>query len=316
MPLSYAGQLQYNCLVLPDTSSTTGSTTGSTAGSTTGSTSGGVGPGCLSGPRGDWEPCEAYDSSNVITSQESFKTSENDSADQVTILDFDAGNTTASKGGVISDGWAVASVVSPADFVGDNDLNTLSSSTDSTAAAAAAAPPAAAVPLHPSSLSEAVQSRLAVAAGSTVYSHSPRLPRYSLSGQACWQEQGFRVQGLLTQPGQCASVGGREVCPVLRHPQPLLNLEPGSSSSSGDDPAAAAAAAAVYFNFLQCEPLIEVPINSTYCWIAASRTAGSSSSSGVDVNSLFSSCVVQAGLEFCRVDGEDGPWLVCPTGES
>jgi hypothetical protein len=26
--------------------------------------------------------------------------------------------------------------------------------------------------------------------------------------------------------------------------------------------------------------------------------------------------VVQAGLEFCKVAGDDGPWLACPAGRS
>jgi hypothetical protein len=230
-------------------------------------------------------------------------TPESDSADQVSILDFDTGNTSSSRGGSTSGGWAVISTASPADFA------TPSSSIDSSADAAAAAPAAAAVPLHLENLSEAVQSRLAAAAGSTVYSYSPMLPRYSLSGQSCWQ-QGFRLQALLTLPGQCASVVGREVCPVLRYPQPA-HPAAGSSSSSSES-------AASYFDLVECEPLIEVPINSTYCWITAGRTAaaaaGSSSSNVAAVDSLFEACVVQAGLELCKVAGIDGPWLACPAG--
>jgi hypothetical protein len=187
-------------------------------------------------------------------------------------------------------------------------------------------------------LSAAVQARLAAAAGSTVYSYSPYLPRYTMSGQACMTAP-YWLAGKLVQAGQCFSLGGQEVCPV---PKP-------QGYSSGDSTAGSDGNSSVLdqYDLLQCDPMIAVPASSTYCFLAAlptlpddlsvfedsdsDSTPGSSSSnfelqySGMQTpagvqNSqtaelLLEGCVSQGGLEFCKIKGQGGPWLLCPAGE-
>ncbi|KAF8057891.1 PRY3 [Scenedesmus sp. PABB004] len=169
-----------------------------------------------------------------------------------------------------------------------------------------AGPRAAEAALLPS-----VRARLAAAGGASVYSFSPRLPRFTLSGQACADRpfSSRRIGGGAVTPARaCATLGGAEVCPV---PRPA----PGGG---------------VAWDLLQCTPLVAVPANSTYCALAAASSGGSgdggsdgssgsdggsADGSSRDGGSIFSECVVSAGLEFCRIAGRSGPWVACPACE-
>lgn len=297
LPVSYAGQLQYECLVLPSDSngnSRGGSSRGRRGSSSTTAAYGG--PACPTGPRGDWEPCKTADSSTIPYN---ILTSGTGSPDSLIPAAVDI------------DGSADES------RVGDTG------SDESSAASAGAMEP---------NVSVAAQARLAAAVGSTVYTFSPTLPRFTLSGQACLGQPYWFV-GKLVQAGQCTSIRGREVCPVLK---PL---------SSADYSTAESESVTDSYDMLQCDPLVSVPAFSTFCWIAAmpnmpdnlpplerSSSRGSQSISNFEedyrgtqssmANSavekaamLFEGCVVQGALEFCKVRGQGGPWVLCPAGE-
>jgi hypothetical protein len=45
------------------------------------------------------------------------------------------------------------------------------------------------------------------------------------------------------------------------------------------------------------------------------QTTPASSAARAKAQLLFEGCVSQAGLEFCKVRGKGGPWLLCPAGE-
>jgi hypothetical protein len=177
---------------------------------------------------------------------------------------------------------------------------------------------------------------LAAAAGGTVYSYSLYLPRYTMSGQACMTAP-YWLAGKLVQAGQCATAKGQEVCPVPR-PQGYSN----GGSTAGSD---GKSSVSDQYDLLQCDLMVAVPASSTYCFLAAAptlpddrsvfedsdsdSTPGSSSSfelqySGMQTTAgvqnsqtaelLFEGCVSQGGLEFCKIRGQGGPWLLCPAG--
>lgn len=289
LPVSYAGQLQYECLVLPSDSNSRSRRRSSS------STVAYGGPACPTGPRGDWEPCNTADSSTVP---------------------YD----------ILTSGTGSPDLLIPAavDIDGSADESkVLDSGTDESTAAAAGA-------MQPN-VSIAAQARLAAAVGSTVYAYSPNMPRFTLSGQACLR-QPYWFAGKIVQAGQCTSFQGREVCPVMK-PRASADQSAADSDSVTDS-----------YDMLQCDPLVSVPAFSTFCWIAAmptmpnnlppleSSSRGSQGDSNFEedyrrtqtsaenfaverATAMFEGCVVQGGLEFCKVRGQGGPWVLCPAGE-
>lgn len=305
LPLSYAGQLQYQCLVLPQLTTSTSNPSNPVA-----LLAQPQGPACLTGPRGDWELCG--------------ESSRSTNPQYVSVTDG-------------TDAAAVAAVIDVAEDVDGSGANAKASLNKSLPDSSSAAGTGPEQEGTGETVSAAVQARLAAAAGSTVYSYSPYLPRYTMSGQACMTAP-YWLGGKLVQAGQCATAGGQEVCPVPR-PQ---GYSSGGSTAGSDGKSSVSD----QYDHLQCDLMVAVPASSTYCFLAASptlpddlsvfeesdseSTPGGSSSifevqySGMQTpagvqNSqtaerLFEGCVSQGGLEFCKIRGQGGPWLLCPAG--
>jgi hypothetical protein len=106
------------------------------------------------------------------------------------------------------------------------------------------------------------------------------LPRYTASGQQC--ADGFTVGGANFRTGECAWVGGAEVCQV---------------QGSGD--------------LLECAPLVQLAPDTTVCHTNAVSLGVSP---GDTAGGVFTECVSQLGLEFCQMASAAGAgaWVRCP----
>jgi hypothetical protein len=341
LPVSVSGELRYDCVISPG-----------------GGDVALLGPGCPTGPRGNWEACAdlvlgAGDAPGSSSSSSSSSSYGSGSTTMLLHLNVDARAAAAGAGTLIAAG-ALAPAAATAAAVPPQSLPS---------AAAPSSPPAgpALQTFSAPTLSPAARRRLSVIPGAALYSWGDLPPRFTLSGQACLA-QAYVLRGMMTvNAGQCGAVGGREVCPVPR-------VQGSGFSSSGNDgsrgsgdsrdrggqggpgrPGGAGGATAgggqathnsthqAVFDLLQCMPLVSVPPEVTQCGRAAAAAAAAtttaaparhsssshpdSTQAGGDGAAILHSCVVQGGLEMCRLAspppaaGAPAVWVLCPAGE-
>ena len=135
-----------------------------------------------------------------------------------------------------------------------------------------------------------------LAEGASLVDSTGALPRFTASGQRCMDQ--WNYMGVTYGIGECVVSEGRELCQTVKGGM-----------------------------LLECAPIVQVPVSSTWCYgnavalaavkqqlssAAAAASSGSSSTSDDDsslqaATSAFDECVMQLGLEFCRMsDGTSG----------